>query len=145
MIITTSRKPSPKIRTFCKNLSRFTGCKYVPRGKTGLEAFPDDNFLLVGEYKGNPGSFNFFLKGISILSIHASVSMDKEIGPGQAPVIEGESKLAQALRKATGFKDGKTSERVIQVDDNIEFIAKEIPYIVLKVLSVRGEGLVRSV
>ncbi len=142
MIITTSRKPSSKIRSFCKNLSRFTGCKYVPRGKTGLDAFTDDNLLLVGEYKGNPGSFNFFLKGISILSIHANVSMDKEIGPGQAPVIEGDSELAHVLSKVTGFKAGESGERVIHVDENIEFIDKNITIIKLKALSIRGEGLV---
>lgn len=134
MIITTARKPSSKIRTFCKHLGRFTGWEYVTRGKTSLEEFADEPFLLVGEHRGNPGSFNFFVNGKSVLSIHANVSIDKEVGPGGEPVIEGDSPLASALGRATGLKTGGTSERVIRVNDKIEFIDKGVPVIVLKVL-----------
>ncbi len=141
MIITTARKPSPKTRRFCRHLGRFTGCDYVPRGKTGLAALGDEPFLVVGEYKGNPGSFNFYMNGISILSIRANVSMNKEIEPGETPVIEGSSSLAVTLGKATGFKTGGSSERVIRINDQIEFIDKDEPVIVLKIL--KGEGIVR--
>ncbi len=117
----------------------------MPRGKTGLEAFTDDNFLIIGEYKGNPGNFNFFLNGILTLSIRANVSTDNESNPGLTPVIEGDSKLAHLLSRVTGFEIGDSRERVIRVDENIEFIDKNITVIKLKVLSVRGEGLVRPV
>lgn len=142
MIITTARKPSSKIRTFCKHLGRFTGWEYVTRGKTGLEAFAGEPFLLVGEHRGNPGSFNFFVNGELVLSIHASVSLDKEVGPGEEPVIEGDSPLAHALGRATGLKTEGTSERVIRINDKIEFIDKGVPVIVLKVLDKRGEWIV---
>lgn len=142
MIITTARKPSSKIRTFCKHLGRFTGWEYVTRGKTGLPAFSDEPFLLVGEHRGNPGSFNFFVNGEPVLSIHASVSLDKEINPGEEPVIEGDSPLARALVRATGLKTAGTSERVIRINDKIEFIDKGVPVIVLKVLDKRGEWIV---
>ncbi len=158
MIITTARKPSPKTRIFCKHLGRFTGWEYVTRGKTSLESFGDEPFLLVGEHKGNPGGFKFFVKGECILSIHANVSLDNDIEPGKEPVIEGESPLALALIKAIGLGNGKASEfdepndnppfstglskRVIHVNDRIEFIDKSVPRIVLKVLEARGEGIV---
>ncbi len=142
MIITTARKPSSKIRIFCKHLGRFTGWKYVSRGKTGLSSLTDGTFLIVGEHKGNPGSFKFFSKGRCVLSIHANVSLDNDIGPGEAPVIDGESPLAIALGKATGLGMGKTSERFILVNDRIEFIEKGVPYIIMTVLAVRGDGIV---
>ncbi len=121
MIITTARKPSSKTRIFCKHLSRFTGWEYVTRGKT---------------------SFNFFSNGKCVLSIRANVSLDKEIEPGEAPVIEGDTPLALAFSKAAGLKMGKNSGRVIHVNDRIEFIDDGVPYIILKVLAVGGEGIV---
>ncbi len=142
MIITTARKPSSRTRIFCKHLGRFTGWEYVTRGKTSLESFGDEPFLLVGEHKGNPGSFKFFSKGECILSIHANVSLDEDIEPGETPVIEGESSLALARIKATEAGNGKASERVIHVSDRIEFIDKGVPRIMLKVLEARGEGIV---
>ena len=142
MIITTARKPSSKIRTFCKHLSRFTGCEYVARGKTGLSEFTDKPFLVVGEYRGNPGKFDFFIKGKIVLSIFASVSLDKEIYSRVEPVIEGDCALANVLHRITGFKMGGSSERVILVNDKIEFMDKGVPYIVLKLQEIRGEGIV---
>lgn len=144
MIITTARKPSSKTRTFCRHLARFTGSEYITRGKTSLSALTEEPFLLrVGEYKGNPGSFNFFIKGKGVLSMRAAVSLDKDIEPGETPVIEGNNTpLALALSKATGLMIGGSSERVIRVDEHIGFYDKDVPYIVLKVLGIRGEGIV---
>jgi rRNA maturation protein Rpf1 len=140
MIITTARKPSSKTRTFCKHLGRFTGWEYVTRGKTSREVLSGEPFLLVGEYKGNPGSLSFFLNGISILSIYVSVSMDKEIHPGEKPVIDGDSPLAIAFGKVTGLKAGDVG-RVISINDRIEFIDNSVSYIVMKIRSLRGEGI----
>ncbi len=142
MIITTARKPSSKTRIFCKHLSRFTGWEYVTRGKTSLAMFAGEFFLLVGESRGNPASFNFFSNGKCVLSIRANVPLDKEIESGEAPVIEGDTPLALAFSKAAGLKMGKNSGRVIHVNDRIEFIDDGVPYIILKVLAVGGEGIV---
>lgn len=84
---------------------------------------------------------NFFSDGKCVLSIRANVSLDKEIEPGEAPTIEGNSPLAIALSKATGFEMG-SSGRVIRVNDRIEFIGKGRPYIILIVLAIRGEGII---
>jgi len=142
MIITTARKPSSKTRIFCKHLGRFTGWIYVTRGKASLSEFEDEPFLLVGEYKGNPGSFNFFSNGKCVLSIRANVSLDKETCSGVEPVIQGNTPLAFDLRKVTGLRMGENSQRVILVNDNIEFISGGESFIKLKVLEVRGEGIV---
>ncbi|MBU4076990.1 MAG: hypothetical protein KKI06_09840 [Euryarchaeota archaeon] len=141
MIVTTARKPSSKIRTFCKHLGRFTGWEYVTRGKSSLEEFSGEPFLLIGEYKGNPGSLTFYLDGISVLSIFFNVSLDKDINHGEMPVIEGSSPLAIAFGKAAGLGAGEKSQRVIRIGDRIEFVDKEVSYIVLKVISSRGEGI----
>ena len=142
MIITTARKPSSKTRIFCKHLGRFTGWKYVTRGKASLAEFADKSFLLVGEYKGNPGSFSFFFKEKCVLSIRANVSLDKDIGIGIEPVIQGNNSLAFDLGKVTGLRTGEKAKRIIIVDDNIEFTSDGESYIKLKVLEVRGEGSV---
>jgi len=142
MIITTARKPSSKTRIFCKHLSRFTGWNYITRGKSSLSMFAGESFLLVGESKGNPGSLDFFSNGRCVLSIRANVSLDKEIEPGEAPVIEGDTPLAFALSRAAGHKIGGSSGRVIHVNDRIEFIDKGVPYIILKLIGIRGEGIV---
>ncbi|PWB51700.1 MAG: hypothetical protein C3F06_09820 [Candidatus Methanoperedenaceae archaeon] len=142
MIVTTARKPSSKTRIFCKHLGRFTGWTYVTRGKASLLEFADKPFLLVGEYKGNPGSFSFFLKGKCVLSIRANVSLDRDIGIGNEPVIQGDNSMALDLIKITGLRTGEKSKRIILVNDNIEFIDDGESYIKLKVLEVRGEGSV---
>jgi rRNA maturation protein Rpf1 len=140
MIITTARKPSSKTRIFCKHLGRFTGWIYVTRGKSSLQDLADETFLLVGEYKGNPGSFSFFFKGKCVLSIRANVSLDKDIRVGVEPVIQGNTFLALDISKITGLRTGEGSERVIKIENNIEFTCKGKSYIKLTVLEVRGEG-----
>jgi hypothetical protein len=107
---------------------------YVTRGKTSLLGFADKPFLLVGEYKGNPGSFRFFLNGKCVLSIRANVSLDKDITMGDEPVIQGNMPLALDLIKVTGLRTGDKSKRIILVNDNIEFKCDGESYIKLKVL-----------
>ncbi len=139
MIITTARKPSSKTRIFCKHLGRFMGWRYITRGKASLSEFSDQSFLLVGEYKGNPGSFSFYSKGKAVLSIRANVSLDKETKSGILPVIHGNTQLALDLIKLTGLGTDENSQRAILVNDNIEFLCNGEPYIKLKILEIRGE------
>ncbi len=145
MIITTARKPSSKTRIFCKHLGRFTGWMYITRGKSSLQYLANEPFLLVGEYKGNPGSFSFFLNGKCVLSIRANVSLDKDIGIGVEPVIQGNRSLALDLSKITGLRTGEGSERIIRVEENIEFTCNGKSFIKLTVLEVRGEKSAGSI
>ena len=140
MIITTARKPSSKTRIFCKHLGRFTGWMYITRGKSSLQDLAVEPFLLVVEYNGNPGSFRFFLNGKCVLSIRANVSLDKDIRAGVEPIIQGNNPLALDICKITGLRIGEESERVIRIEENIEFICEGKSYVKLTVLEVRGEG-----
>lgn len=143
MIITTSRKPSTKTRTFCKRLSRFTGCEYISRGKTGISTFSDNEVLLrVGEHRGNPGSFNFFLEDTCILIMRFSVALEKDISEGETPVIKGDNYLASAISKTTGLRIDSSSSRIIHVGEDIKFIECGEPFIILKLVDFRGEGIV---
>ncbi len=49
MIVTTSRKPVPELRSLAKDLAFAAGCRYVLRGKMGLSAIQstDPVFLLL--------------------------------------------------------------------------------------------------
>ncbi len=142
MIVTTSRKPSSRTRIFCKHLSRFTGWAYLTRGKKGLQGFAGEPFLLVGEYRGNPGSFSFFHHDECVLSIRANVSLDTDIDAGMEPIILGSNSLAFDLGRITGLRIGEESGRVIRVDDDIEFIEGGKSIIKLRVLEIRSKGSV---
>lgn len=113
----------------------------MARGKKSREILSGEPFLLVGEYKGNPGSLTFFLNGTSVLSIYASVSMDKKIHPGEKPVIAGDSPLALAFGKVAGLKASKVGERIIRINERIEFIDNGVLHIALNIISSRGEGI----
>jgi len=67
--------------------------------------------------------------------------MDKEIHSGKTPVIEGDSSLAVAFSKVTGLKAGEFGERIIRINNRIEFINNRVSYIVLKLISVQSEGI----
>jgi U3 small nucleolar ribonucleoprotein protein IMP4 len=140
MKITTARKPSSKTRIFCKHLGRFTGWAYITRGKSSLKDFADKPFLLVGESRGNPGNFSFFLNGKCVLSIRANVTLDTDIGVGVEPTIQGNSPIALDISKITGLKICQGSERVINVEKNIEFTCEGKSIIKLTVLEIRSEG-----
>lgn len=70
MLITTSRKPSPKTRQFCKTLSRFIKGECINRGKMNLRdifiktlAEGYSHTLLIYESQGNPTRITFFNGG----------------------------------------------------------------------------------
>ncbi|ACX73444.1 Brix domain protein [Methanocaldococcus vulcanius M7] len=82
MIITTSRKPSQRTRSFARDLERTLNIPYIQRGKTPLkELFKiDDHILLIGEFKGNPGSLVIYdVENEKTLSSFISVKLQKEI------------------------------------------------------------------
>ena len=67
VLISTSRKPSQKTRTFCKNLSHVFGFDYTNRGKSSLRdmlvkasQMNHDTLLLVYQIKGNPSKLTFY-------------------------------------------------------------------------------------
>ena len=83
MLITSSRKPSIKTRTLCKELASFFQCESINRGKMGmketLSLVADGPLLIVGEYHGNPGSLIFYAQdGRELLSIRISVTFTEK-------------------------------------------------------------------
>jgi len=53
MLLTTSRKPGRKTRTFAKVLASFMNWKYESRGKSGLN-FSEKKVAVIEERNGNP-------------------------------------------------------------------------------------------
>lgn len=138
MLITTSRKPSTKSRTLCKYLARFLNCNYVNRGKMSFEEIfgfhPDVPILLIGEYHGNPGSFEIFdPSGNYLLSIHMNVVYNKNFKfinrEKVLPVVIGAGKFVKTFAKALSFEysyrnsDNLHNERCILIsENNIDFM-----------------------
>ena len=86
MLISTSRKPSSKTRSFCKNLSHALDCEYLNRGKMSMrelqlksKGLGSDSIALVYEMKGNPSKITFFSnEGEESLVLIGSVSTTNE-------------------------------------------------------------------
>ena len=86
MLISTSRKPSPKTRAFCKNLAHAIDCEYVNRGKMSMRELQlksrssaCHNIALVYQMKGNPSKISFVSNdGEEILTILGSVNTTNE-------------------------------------------------------------------
>lgn len=78
MIITTSRKPSRKTRSFVKAISKFLGWNYVQRGKISLKNLNLDKICILTEIKGNPAVMNFYENGEKVLEIFFSVTNIKK-------------------------------------------------------------------
>ncbi len=82
MIVTTSRKPSQRTRSFCKRFAKCIGAEYITRGKLSLEEIfsLDDKIIYITELKGNPGKIIIFDKGKEVLKINikgVSLEYDK--------------------------------------------------------------------
>ena len=82
MILTTSRKPSQRTRSFVRDLERTLNIPYVQRGKLSLkEIFEiDKHVLLIGEFKANPGTLIVYdVENERRLSSFISVKLQREI------------------------------------------------------------------
>jgi U3 small nucleolar ribonucleoprotein protein IMP4 len=89
MLITTSRKPSPRTRSFAGSLERVFNSKYINRGKMSmrdvllkLRASDHTKVAVISEMKGNPSRIEFFdPEGDLILSMDITVS--NSLGKGR--------------------------------------------------------------
>lgn len=83
MLITTSRKPSKRTRSFCQYLNRVLSSEYINRGKMSMrDVLLKANDLgyshvaVVYEYNGNPSKITFFDSyGDEILSMTINVAL----------------------------------------------------------------------
>lgn len=88
MLITTSRKPSPRTRTFSRSLERVSNSKYINRGKMSIRdvlikssGLGFNQTAIVSEVKGNPSRIEFYSPdGDSIMSFDITVSINSSKG-----------------------------------------------------------------
>lgn len=142
MIITTSRKPSRKTRSFAKALSRFLNCKYIQRGKMSLKGLDNERMWVISEFKGNPAFLSFYEKGEKVLEISISVSNVKkaEIERGEVLYFGDKynffgalpSKLLEKFDKKPYF-----SKKIVENGDELIFYLKEEQIFKIRILEIR--------
>ena len=92
-LLTTSRNPTPKIRTFCRDFARvIPNIFYVNRGKMSNDdvaekaiEYDADRVVIVDRWQGGLGVLRFFMvteSGLTEASptIHFAVKLQKELG-----------------------------------------------------------------
>jgi U3 small nucleolar ribonucleoprotein protein IMP4 len=88
MLITTSRKPSQRTRSFSRSLERVLNSKYINRGKMSIRdvlirssQLGFDNTAVISEMKGNPSRIEIYgPKGESLVSMDITVSLSSSRG-----------------------------------------------------------------
>jgi U3 small nucleolar ribonucleoprotein protein IMP4 len=89
MIVTTSRKPGRKTRSFVKVLSAYMNWEYIPRGKKSLEEVfslsPD--VVIIEEIKGNPSILKAFKNSSEVLKIRFNLARLSKIRMDDSPVF----------------------------------------------------------
>ncbi|MDI6645145.1 MAG: Brix domain-containing protein [Methanobacteriaceae archaeon] len=83
MLITTSRKPSNRTRTFCQSLSRALNSRYINRGKMSMRnillkvnELGFSNLLIISEKNGNPNTLTFYNhEGEQLIILEVSVAL----------------------------------------------------------------------
>ncbi|MFO7966968.1 MAG: rRNA maturation protein [Archaeoglobaceae archaeon] len=85
MLITTSRKPGQKTRTFAKIMAKFMNWEYVSRGKASIKDF-EGKLALVGERNGNPNSLTIYTIGKQFI-LSFSIGEIRKLDMDQSPVI----------------------------------------------------------
>lgn len=85
MLITTSRKPSQRTRSFCKSLANVLDVKSINRGKMSIRdvlvkssELGSSKIMLVSEMKGNPNKIDFQDEnGETLFSMDVTVGLTK--------------------------------------------------------------------
>ncbi|MGB9978295.1 Brix domain-containing protein [Methanobacterium sp.] len=143
MLITTSRKPSNRTRSFCQDLSHVLNAKYVNRGKMSFRdallksaTLGFQEIAIVSQIKGNPSKIEIYNKNnelllflkitVSLLNLKGKINSDAlnircEIEELKNPIInilkipEGNSR-----KNLIWIKKGEGENKAI-----IEFYDKE--------------------
>ena len=86
MLLTTSRDPSQKTRSFARILSEIFDWRYINRGKSPVEELlrlvrdRKETFAIINELKGNPAFIHFYdYRGRFIIGIRISVGVIKRL------------------------------------------------------------------
>ncbi|MCS7118631.1 MAG: rRNA maturation protein [Archaeoglobaceae archaeon] len=142
MILTTSRKPGRKTRSFAKIFSRFLGWKYIRRGKLSLRELKMGQICMILEIKGNPAVMSFFKNGIKTLEILFSVSNVKkiEISDGAVLFFGDKYNFFHAIPKKLIEKFDKKpyfEKIIVEKDDELLFYFKKQLLFKIRLLKVK--------
>ncbi|ADC70247.1 Brix domain protein [Methanocaldococcus sp. FS406-22] len=119
MILTTSRKPSQRTRSFARDLERTLNLPYVQRGKLSLKDIfeIDKHVLLIGEFKANPGTLVVYdVENERRLSSFISVKLQREICGGKIYNDDG-----IRIRISKELKDDEEFQKHYEIYDEFLF------------------------
>jgi len=113
MLITTSRKPSQRTRSFCQKLKRALGYPYINRGKMNIQEtlqktreHKESTLAIVSEKHGNPSKITFYnTKGEQIGYITINVTIPKTLETEPTKNIKGAIEKIKPLKKLIPFRE----------------------------------------
>lgn len=141
MILTTSRKPSKKTRSFAKALSKFLNWKYVQRGKMSLKEFENERLFVISEFNGNPALLSLYEQGKKILEVSFSVSNIKkaEIEKGEVVYFGEKYNFFNAISAELLEKFDKKphfNKKILEKGDELFFFVGEEPVFKIKIFKI---------
>jgi|Deesub1362A_J573_1020465.scaffolds.fasta_scaffold00706_23 U3 small nucleolar ribonucleoprotein protein IMP4 len=88
-VLTTSRKPGRRTRSFAKVIARYLNWKYINRGKKNLEEVLSlsREVCIIEEIKGNPAVMNFYRNGKLTTRIYFSAGNVKKVKMDDTPPV----------------------------------------------------------
>lgn len=142
MIVTTSRKPSRRTRSFAKIFCRFLGWKYIQRGKKSFQDFESKNLCVISEIKGNPAIMSFYFDGEKKLELQFSVSNIRktELSEGEVLFIGEKFNLFGAITKEMLEKFDKKPQfekRIVEKGNELFFYFKGELLFKMRIFSLR--------
>lgn len=142
MIVTTSRKPSRRTRSFVKSFCKFLGWKYLQRGKTSLKDLKLDELCIISEIKGNPSVMSFYFNGKKRLEIFFSVGNVKklELGKGEVLYLGERFNFFRAITNEMLEKFDKKpyfEKRILEIGNELFFYYKKELVFKIKISKVR--------
>jgi U3 small nucleolar ribonucleoprotein protein IMP4 len=126
MLITTSRKPSQKTRTFGRALQRVLPAIYVNRGKMNLREVllksleqGSGTVVVISEMKGNPSRLEFY-KDHEEPELTLLVNVDLSPPPGRITKDElgfrcKDPLLRKSIQSLLGLKEHQTENNLIMI------------------------------
>jgi rRNA maturation protein Rpf1 len=135
-IITTSRKPPNRVRSFAKDVAFIFATKPLTRGKLSLEELierlnNDDKLLIIDCIKGNPSRIRvidnkgkvaqILLKGVKLIR----EMKEKPTFKNNIPVVLNENEFSEKFSKILGLKLVKSIEEANQDRYVIKFVNEQ--------------------
>ncbi len=131
ILVTTSRKPSPRTRSFSRDFARALGAEYLTRGKANLEQVfslvPEDGVLvMIKERRGNPSLIEVYRGGERVLALKlARAMLIRELRYRHG---YGRGELASQLARALGADPSLVLQRgdSLMLRDGPEFRVEKV-------------------